>query len=93
MPLHTAAATCRSGRRRRHESLEEAARKLRYAFFDTLPGLVATAHTQDDNLETVLLNLTRGTGLAGLTGIPPKRGRLIPADAGLHAGADRGVSC
>ena len=60
-----------------HESLEEAARKLRYAFFDTLPGLVATAHTQDDNLETVLLNLTRGTGLAGLTGIPPKRGRLI----------------
>lgn len=32
---------------------------LRYAFFSSLPGLIATAHTQDDNLETVLLNLTR----------------------------------
>lgn len=60
-----------------HESIEEAARKLRYAFFSSLPGLVATAHTQDDNLETVLLNLTRGTGLTGLCGIPPKRGTLI----------------
>ena len=60
-----------------HESMEEAARKLRYAFFSSLPGLVATAHTQDDNLETVLLNLTRGTGLTGLCGIPPKRGTLI----------------
>ena len=62
---------------RTHESIEEAARKLRYAFFCSLPGLVATAHTQDDNLETVLLNLTRGTGLAGLCGIPPKRGGFI----------------
>ena len=62
---------------RTHESVEEAARKLRYAFFSSLPGLVATAHTQDDNLETVLLNLTRGTGLTGLCGIPPKRERLL----------------
>ena len=60
-----------------HESMEEAARKFRYAFFSSLPGLIATAHTQDDNLETVLLNLTRGTGLTGLCGIPPKRGTLI----------------
>ena len=52
-------------RQKRHESVEEAARALRYAFFASLPGLIATAHTQDDNLETVLLNLTRGTGLAG----------------------------
>ena len=62
---------------RTHESMEEAARKLRYAFFSSLPGLIATAHTQDDNLETVLLNLTRGTGLTGLCGIPPKRENLI----------------
>lgn len=62
---------------RTHESVEEAARKLRYVFFSSLPGLVATAHTQDDNLETVLLNLTRGTGLTGLCGIPPKRERLL----------------
>ena len=77
VPLHTDGGDVQARAAQTHESLEEAARKLRYAFFDTLPGLVATAHTQDDNLETVLLNLTRGTGLAGLTGIPPKRGRLI----------------
>ena len=77
VPLHTGGGDVQARAAQTHESLEEAARKLRYAFFDTLPGLVATAHTQDDNLETVLLNLTRGTGLAGLTGIPPKRGRLI----------------
>lgn len=58
-------------------SLEEAARALRYRFFDTLHGTVATAHTADDNLETVLLNLLRGSGLKGLSGIPPKRGNLI----------------
>ena len=77
VPLHTGGGDVQARAAQTHESLEEAARKLRYAFFDTLPGLVATAHTQDDNLETVLLHLTRGTGLAGLTGIPPKRGRLI----------------
>ena len=75
--LHIGGGDVRARAAQTHESLEEAARKLRYAFFDTLPGRIATAHTQDDNLETVLLNLTRGTGLAGLTGIPPKRGRFI----------------
>ena len=59
------------------ESVEEAARELRYAFFAQLDGLIATAHTADDNLETVLLNLTRGTSLRGLCGIPPKRERIV----------------
>ena len=59
------------------ESVEEAARVLRYRFFASLEGVVATAHTQDDNLETVLLNLVRGTALRGLCGIPPKRGQII----------------
>ena len=59
------------------ESIEEAARKLRYAFFETLGETVATAHNADDNLETMLLNLLRGTSLAGLCGIAPKRGRYI----------------
>lgn len=59
------------------ESIEEAARKLRYAFFESLGATVATAHTADDNLETVLLNLVRGTSLRGLCGIPPKRGVIV----------------
>ncbi len=59
------------------ESLEEAARNLRYDFFASQPGLVATAHTADDNAETVLLNLTRGTALKGLCGIPEQRDAMI----------------
>jgi len=59
------------------ESLEEAARNCRYAFFASLEGLVSTAHTASDQAETVLLNLIRGTGLKGLGGIPPKRDGII----------------
>lgn len=59
-------------------SLELAARQVRYEFLERVAtGLVATAHTASDNLETVLFNLTRGTGLDGLCGIPPKRGIFI----------------
>ena len=62
----------------KHESTEEAARKVRYAFFEEAlehfgGGVLATAHNANDNAETVLLNLTRGTGLKGLCGIPPVR--------------------
>lgn len=59
------------------KGLEAAARDARYAFLDTLPGKIATAHTADDNAETVLMHLVRGTGLKGLGGIAPIRGRLI----------------
>lgn len=60
------------------KSIEEAARELRYEFFAGLPGdKLATAHHADDNAETVLLNLLRGSGLRGLSGIPPKRGRIV----------------
>ena len=59
-------------------TLEEAAREKRYEFLLSLPGdKVATAHTADDNAETVLLHLLRGSGLRGLCGIPPQRGKIV----------------
>lgn len=59
------------------KGLEAAARDARYGFFRTLPGKLATAHTADDNAETVLMHLVRGTGLKGLGGIAPSRENLI----------------
>lgn len=59
-------------------STEEGARTLRYEAFERLSdGKVATAHTLSDDCETVLYNLTRGTGSRGLMGIPPVRGNVI----------------
>ena len=59
-------------------SVELAARELRYSYFETLDtDCVATAHTLSDNLETVLLNFVRGTGISGLCGIPPVRDKFI----------------
>ena len=59
------------------KGLEAAARDARYAFLESLPGKIATAHTADDNSETVLMHLVRGTGLKGLGGINPVRGKVI----------------
>ena len=61
-------------------SIEEAGREARYRFLEEVapPGsLIATAHTLDDQAETVLLNLVRGSGLAGAAGIPARRGRIV----------------
>jgi tRNA(Ile)-lysidine synthase len=61
-------------------SIEDAAREARYRFLEELAGegtLIATAHTADDAAETVLLNLLRGSGLAGARGIPARRGRIV----------------
>ncbi len=64
---------------RRGESLETAARKVRYERFAEVSGGIrtATAHNADDNVETVLFNLARGTGAKGLAGIPPVRGNIV----------------
>ncbi|CAM4167796.1 tRNA(Ile)-lysidine synthase [Pedobacter westerhofensis] len=63
-------------------STQMAARDLRYQWFEELRithqyDCIALAHHQDDAIETVLLNLVRGTGIAGLHGILPKRDHLI----------------
>ncbi|MBQ7817967.1 MAG: tRNA lysidine(34) synthetase TilS [Oscillospiraceae bacterium] len=71
--LHIGGAEVKPGKK----GLEAAAREARYAFLDTLPGKIATAHTADDNAETVLMHLVRGSGLKGLGGIAPVNGRLI----------------
>lgn len=64
------------------KSVEEAGRENRYIFFNEVADLnnynkIATAHNLSDNSETVLLNLIKGTGLRGISGIPLRRGRII----------------
>jgi len=65
-------------RKDKKHSVEETARRLRYGFFyDTAKkkkiNVVATAHTRDDQAETVLIRIIKGTSIKGLTGIPPVR--------------------
>ena len=59
------------------KGLEAAARDARYRFLKSLPGKIATAHTANDNAETLLMHMVRGTGLKGLGGISPVNDRLI----------------
>lgn len=61
-------------------SIEMVARELRYTWFNEIGkdfDYIVTAHHANDNAETLLLNLSRGTGLKGLTGIPEKNGKIL----------------
>jgi tRNA(Ile)-lysidine synthase len=63
-------------------SIQMAARNLRYRWFEEIRSrhgydYIATAHNQDDVIETFFINLSRGTGIRGLTGIPAKSERII----------------
>ena len=65
-----------------HVSVEMAARDLRYGYFEQLrkdigASGICVAHHRDDSVETVLMNLIRGTGLRGLTGIQPRNGVVL----------------
>lgn len=82
VPLHRVHFDTRSYATLHQVSIEMAARDLRYGYFHRLmhdldaQGIVI-AHHQDDHVETVLLNLVRGTGLQGLLGIRPKKDDII----------------
>ncbi len=73
IPLHVGVGNVTAGKK----GLEAAARDARYGFLRSLKGKIATAHTADDNAETVLMRMVRGTGLKGLGGIPPSQDSLI----------------
>lgn len=82
IPLTVGRGDVRAFAKREGLSIEEGARILRYAFLEETAEaegcqFIATAHTADDNAETVLLNLIRGTGLKGLGGIPPVQGNIV----------------
>lgn len=81
IPLHLAHFDTRTYAELHKVSIEMAARELRYGWFRQLVNVeeafLCVAHHRDDSVETVLLNLVRGTGLRGLTGIQPRNGYVL----------------
>lgn len=82
VPLHVAHFDTRKFAGQHKISIEMAARRLRYDFFSQLLAstpaqFVAVAHHSDDNAETLLLNLVRGTGLRGLCGMQYRNGNIV----------------
>lgn len=82
VPLHSVHFETRRIAEERRISIEMAARDLRYEWFEKVriasgAAVIAVAHHQDDSVETLLLNLIRGTGINGLRGIRPKNGYVV----------------
>ena len=82
VPFHSQRFATKAYAEEQGVSTQMAARQLRYAWFEEIRikqgyARVATAHHQDDQLETTLLNLCRGTGVAGLRGLLPRREQLV----------------
>jgi tRNA(Ile)-lysidine synthase len=95
IPLHIRRFETKDFAKANKLSIQVAARQLRYGFFDELRQLlsgqgreilIATAHHANDNVETVLMNLFRGTGIAGLKGIPQRNGAVIRPLLFAHRG-------
>ena len=82
VPFHTINFDTRGYAADKKISIQMAARELRYQWFQQISqqngyAYIALAHHQNDAIETILLNLTRGTGIAGMHGILPKNGNLV----------------
>ena len=78
LPVHVERQDVRRYQKKHHLSLEEAARKVRYRFYDSVAAKfgyekIALGHHSDDNAELILMYLLRGSGPRGLSGIPPVR--------------------
>lgn len=82
IPLHVQHFSTADYARLHHQSIEMAARELRYEWFSQMRQqlgvrLTAVAHHRDDQAETILLNILRGTGLRGLCGMHPLQGAIV----------------
>jgi tRNA(Ile)-lysidine synthase len=82
IPFYTVRFDTKEYARSHKLSIQMAARELRYEWFETIRSengyqCIAIAHNLNDNIETLLINLTRGTGLMGMTGIKPVSGAII----------------
>ncbi|KAB8153513.1 tRNA lysidine(34) synthetase TilS [Kordia sp. TARA_039_SRF] len=80
--VHTKKFETEAFANREKMSIQMAARKLRYEWFQELTttfqyDYILTAHHKDDALETFIINLSRGTGIEGLTGIPERNGNIV----------------
>jgi tRNA(Ile)-lysidine synthase len=94
IPLRTDRADVRGRARRDHAGLEDAARRERYAFLRRVKDgegarWIAVAHTRDDQAETLLLRLLRGSGRAGLSAMRPRQGDLVRPLLGVSRDAVR----